>query len=575
MLVRQLKDFLHEKSIRRRILLNLIFLALVPFIITSVFIYTSMYYTVLKDYKNRINQSLDTCTESVNGELMLYIQSSRMIVTSNNVISGLQGYFDSDMDKIAEFRALMKSLTNHLANWGTNVDAFKFCLADYDGFEDAYITKLDNPENDLFINNALSSRINDELWNPIVKYDNRHMKRYISFCRNISDFSNHQGLLEINIPYDRISRHLNDIKSISANDIIMHVNNGGTVLYYRVGANLLSEISSGSIDKNSYFIMNSKTMADKSTIIVAVPKSTISKRYVQIMVYIFIAFLFFIAAIIYVSIRTSKRITKSMDNFINYLKSNDELLLNNELPDVDPDDEIAIIQRKFFSIIIRMNGIYKDLLDTKNQNNLLEMELLQARFNPHLLYNTLSTIKWSVLRNNDKVTSEIIDALTNYYRIALSKGYYIIRISDELNMIREYISVVSYTHRDRYSLTINVEDSLMGKSIIKHTLQPIVENAVLHGLKGKGSGGRISINGVIQGGDILLEVTDNGYGMSQETIDKILGLDYETAYGGYGIKNLIKRIQSYYGEDYGVTIESEIDKGTRVIVRLKIVDTIL
>ncbi len=563
----------HGNSIRRRILLNLIFLALVPFIVTSVFIYTSMYYSVLKDYRSRISQSLDTCTESVNGELMLYIQSSRIIVTSNNVISGLEGYFEWDMDKIADFRAMMKSLTNHLANWGSDIDAFKFYLADYSGFEDAYITKFGSLEDGGFGKNALDSRINDELWSPAVKFDSRHAKSYLSFYRNISDFTKHQGLLEINIPYDRISRHLDDIKNISDGDVIMHVNSAGTILYYRVGPNKLAAGRGEGFSEDGYFTIGSKTMADKSMVVVAVPRSTILKGYVRILFYIFIAFLLFITVIILESFRTSNRLTKSLNSFINYLKSNDELLLNNEMPDIGPDDEIAIIKRKFLSILVKMNGMYKDLLDAKNRNSLLEMELLQARFNPHLLYNTLSTIKWSVLRKNDNATSNIIDSLTNYYRIALSKGYYIIRISDELSMIREYIEIVNFTHRNQYRLEVNIGGDLMGKSIIKHTLQPVVENAVFHGLKGRGEGGTITIGGFVQEGDILLEVTDNGFGMSRETVDKILSLNYETTHGGYGIRNLIRRIQSYYGESYGVAIESQVNQGTRVIIRLKAVET--
>jgi len=555
-------------TLRKRIIKSSIFLALIPFVATSIYIYISVYYNVLNNYNNRVNQMLDIVSESVNVELQLYVQRSRTILSSSNVISGVWGYFEADSNKIVDFRDIMRSLTIDLANWGTDIDTYKFYFSDYSGFEDIYVASIEQIPDKTFVQKVLAAPLSEEFWGPQVKTDQRTGKAYLTFYRNVTDIVGHEGLLEVNIPYEKIGLNLRGIKPLSPDSIITHRNSAGAVLLQAKGEQLVTGASVESVNSKRFFIYQTQLM-DKSVVSIAIPKTVVTREYARIFYYVLVAFVLFIAFIIISSVRTSNRITRSLNGFINYLKFNDELLFNSELPKIEANDEISIIKHRFLLVISKLNTTYTELLAAKNQNNRLEIELLQARFNPHLLYNTLSVIKWSALRTDDGRTAELIDALSHYYRIVLSKGDTIIAVSDELTMIKEYISIVNYTHRNEYLLTIQVEEELLHCHILKHILQPVIENSILHGLKGKGASGCVTINGRLAGEDLIFEVIDNGYGMSPEQVEQILDPGYEAAYGGYGIKNLSRRIAFYYGGSYGIAIESEIGAGTKVTIRLK------
>jgi len=216
-----------------------------------------------------------------------------------------------------------------------------------------------------------------------------------------------------------------------------------------------------------------------------------------------------------------------------------------------------------------MNEAYKSLLKLENQNNLLQIDLLQSRINPHLLYNSLTVIKIFAMRQKDEKTVEIVDSMTNYYRVALNNGEDLIEVNKEINMVTEYLNIIKFTYAHDYKLNIIVDKDLCDKYILMHLLQPIVENSVLHALNGFREDGEIIITGYEKGEYIIFEVKDNGCGMGIETIDKLLDCSYKAKRGGYGVKNLIKRIKLYYGADCGLEINSCEGKGTCTIVKIR------
>lgn len=203
----------------------------------------------------------------------------------------------------------------------------------------------------------------------------------------------------------------------------------------------------------------------------------------------------------------------------------------------------------------------------ETENARMELELLQMRFNPHLLYNTLSTLKYHI---TDPVFQQTIDALCKYYRIILNNGHLQIRIRDELEMIRQYLFVL----KSAYGLTnieyrFEVDEGVYNCSVIKHILQPIVENAVNHGLKPAKRPGLLTVKAYLDQTDVIIDVTDNGIGMPPETSCQLLTEPLPFTFsGGYGIYNVQQRIQLYYGKEYGLTIESQVGQGTSVHVRI-------
>ncbi len=237
-------------------------------------------------------------------------------------------------------------------------------------------------------------------------------------------------------------------------------------------------------------------------------------------------------------------------------------------------DEVADLCHSFNLMI----GEIKDLLarSIKEQEDLKKFELkaLQAQINPHFLYNTLDAIIWMTEANNKTEVVRITKALSSFFRIALSKGREWISIRDEFEHIRNYLMIQKIRHRDVLEYDVFCDERIQECRILKLTLQPIVENAIEHGIKNKRGGGRVGILGRLhEDGTILLEVTDDGIGVSEERMgyinaeleDTIVNVTHES---GFGLKNVNQRIRLYYGPDWGITISSAPGAGTRVSVRI-------
>jgi two-component system, sensor histidine kinase YesM len=238
-------------------------------------------------------------------------------------------------------------------------------------------------------------------------------------------------------------------------------------------------------------------------------------------------------------------------------------------------DEITELGMSFNIMI----GKIRQMLDAKikEQETLKKAELkaLQAQINPHFLYNTLDTIVWMAQANKTAEVIDIVQALSNFFRIALSKGQDWITIGQEIEHIRSYLTIQKLRYHDILDYKIEVDEDILSGTILKLTLQPLVENALYHGIKNKRNGGRITVRARRAGPDqVMLEIIDDGVGFTPYKLSKIQeSLEDETgeislSEGGFGLENVHKRIQLYYGKQYGLTIQSKYQEGTRVRVTI-------
>jgi sensor histidine kinase YesM len=261
-----------------------------------------------------------------------------------------------------------------------------------------------------------------------------------------------------------------------------------------------------------------------------------------------------------------------LNGFINLLKDYHEDDVDLDTIEIVQEDEISVIKQRFTELLIRNDQLHRQTLAAQQRGHQLEMELLQSKLNPHLLYNSLSVIKWTALRNKDDKTVKLVDSMNKYYRAVLNRGNNILTVRSELNMIGEYLKINEYAHSTRYGLSVCVGEEIQECLVLKHLLQPLVENAILHGLNGKEGEKQIQIRGFRQGDSLLLEVEDNGYGIDPQTIEKILSMNFKKEIGGYGLRNLINRIHTYYGPGADLTIDSEKGRYTRVTIKIPLLE---
>lgn len=244
-------------------------------------------------------------------------------------------------------------------------------------------------------------------------------------------------------------------------------------------------------------------------------------------------------------------------------------------------DEITELGMSFNIMI----GKIRQLLDAKikEQENLQKAELkaLQAQINPHFLYNTLDTIVWMAQSNKMEQVINIVRALSSFFRIALSKGQDWITIEQEIEHVRCYLTIQKMRYRDILDYRIEVDEDILNGTILKLTLQPLVENALYHGIKNKRSGGLITIHARRAENDrVLLEIEDNGVGFTPYRLSRIKAAmdddsteDFSFKESGFGLENVNKRIKLYYGKEYGLSVQSRFQEGTRVTVTIPLLDS--
>ena len=236
------------------------------------------------------------------------------------------------------------------------------------------------------------------------------------------------------------------------------------------------------------------------------------------------------------------------------------------------DDEIKQLGNSFNSMISSIKNLMNVINVIEKRKREAELKVLQEQIKPHFLYNTLDTIKWMAQEYEARDIMAVIDALTNLFRIGLSKGKESIRVSQEIEHVKSYLIIQMTRYEDKFDYEIDVEDCAKDLFVLKLILQPLVENSIYHAIKTKRGKGKILISVKVNENYLYLSVIDNGLGMKQDQMDKLNELLREQGVigkksEGYGMLNVNERIKLTFGNDYGLLIESVEGQGTKVVIK--------
>lgn len=229
----------------------------------------------------------------------------------------------------------------------------------------------------------------------------------------------------------------------------------------------------------------------------------------------------------------------------------------------DDRDEIGMLYRGFGSMMKRIRTLINEVYLGKITQKEAELKALQAQINPHFLYNTLSLINWKALAAGEEDISSMTLAMSTFYRTALNRGRNVLQVEAELSNTRAYLEIQSMLHDGDFDYEIEVQPEILQCESLNLILQPLVENAIHHGIEEKTDGrGKISVRGWKEDNCVWFMVEDNGVGMEQKVADKILTMESK----GYGVRNVDERIRLCYGEKYAMKVESVVGKGTKMTI---------
>lgn len=260
-----------------------------------------------------------------------------------------------------------------------------------------------------------------------------------------------------------------------------------------------------------------------------------------------------------------KRVTLPLENLMATVSKFGDGELD-VVADIEGVNEIKILANQFNAMVVSIKGFMKNIFRQEEVKWEMELNILQAQINPHFLYNSLDSIVWMIqTRNNDQASAMVMD-LANFFRISLNKGDPIISLEKELAHAKSYLRIQSVRFDERFTYRFEVEEAVKQYCIPKIVLQPLIENALYHGLANDIDEGLLIVKGSLDGESVVIEIIDNGLGMDENTLKKLLkGKIGATKEGsGIGVKNVDARIKLCFGNDYGLVVFSEVDEGTTV-----------
>ena len=259
---------------------------------------------------------------------------------------------------------------------------------------------------------------------------------------------------------------------------------------------------------------------------------------------------------------TSGMVSSRIERLTHFMQEVQEGSMDMQM-ESDDRDEIGMLYRGFGSMMKRIRTLINEVYLSKITQKEAELKALQAQINPHFLYNTLSLINWKALAAGEEDISRMTLALSTFYRTALNRGRNVLQVETELSNTRAYLEIQSMLHDGDFDYEIEAQTEILQCESLNLILQPLVENAIHHGIEEKTDGrGKITVRGWKEDNCVWFMVEDNGVGMEQEVADKILTMESK----GYGVRNVNERIRLCYGEKYAMKVESVVGKGTKMTI---------
>ena len=396
------------------------------------------------------------------------------------------------------------------------------------------------------------------------------------------------GVLLVDMSFSGIEQICKDVELASSDGYLYLIDGDGEIIYHPrqqlIYAGLLEEnnrTAAGYEDgSHAETFGGAKRQVTVKTVgytgwklVGVVPADNIWDNYGQLLLFFLFVVLFSIFLLVFVNLHLSERISVPIKTLERAVK---ELEAGREEVDIDVSGpyEIEHLGHSIRSMVSTMRHLMDDIIEQEAQKRRSELDVLQSQINPHFLYNTLDSVVWMTENGRTDEAILMVTSLARFFRISLSRGSNIIPIADELEHARHYLTIQKMRYKNKFSAVIAAEDGVEGLYTIKLIVQPILENAIYHGMAYADGDGEITVRARRDGGDVVIEVADNGPGMPEEMVERLLDQSYAAAPGtkgsGIGLRNVHQRIRLTFGEEYGLAIHSEPDAGTTVCIRLPV-----
>jgi two-component system sensor histidine kinase YesM len=576
---------LNDIKVRDKMLLLYIFSVIIPIIFTNLVFYRKISHSVGEREMQYIAQDM----QKIKGDFKRIIDEnatlSHAIYTDKNLYTFLDKHYESTDEYFSYYIRYLKNMQERYKFTFPNIYDINIYTSNPRVLNSAgYLRLTQEVRNNEWIK-KLKKIKNQVLVYAHIREDFRGLKRVFSIIRKLDYYDkwdSYEKILKIDIQFNAIARIIEDRR---VDGQIFLVNDANKIVYashdsyYPEGSLEFMDFSQIHYDEKDLVIeegFDSVTTLDDWKIVGVFSRQKIMNAYRQSAYFVFTCAainLLVASFIIYLISRSFHYRIQILSGHIEKVRNQDFEVIHYE----GGQDEIGQLIRDYNRMVIRIKELIQDVYKADIQRQALELEnkqaqldALQSQINPHFLFNTLETIRMRSLVKDERETAEIIKYLSRIFRRALAWGNDWVTVGEEVEFVENFLKIQQYRFEKRINYNISMEPGTEQLMIPKMTLQPLVENASIHGIEKIKDQGIIELDIRIIEDRLHMEVADNGVGIEKEMLAQIRKelKDQEINKEHIGIANVYWRLQLYYGESFSFNIESGENKGTKVTISI-------
>ncbi|GGD90459.1 sensor histidine kinase [Paenibacillus nasutitermitis] len=569
-MIKWTRYFLDQLRFRQKLVLSYLIISIIPILILGTYSYYQSKTFLKEQALKSFQRNVDVISESIQSNMDHYVTMSSLILYNNVIQRILSNQYLDLYNLYLDFNQFLNPYMNMLLN--LNKDTKQLTI----------YTKSQLPEYGEYINKM--ERITDEAWYTDVKqvkgikwyHENNQLFIAGQFPKLFSSNSSSLTVSDENILYIRVNNRslFADLPDSLREHWVFLVDRLGNSIYSNQimdteTVEMLGEIRSGqegemNIKGMEMLMIQQKIPNTDWTLYCLVPYREIVENSGSIVkATLIIAGICILILIVIISVFAKSMIRRiyKLNNWMKRAESG-ELELRVQSTSKDEIGELTI---RFGHMMHRINELVNEGYKNKIIQKEAELKALKSQITPHFLYNTLSFINWKALKSEDHELSHMVTSLSKFYRTALNRGDNIISVKDEVVNVQSYLDIILTMSEPKFDVVYNIDDEVYAYGMINLILQPLVENAIKHGIKRKTEGkGLLEISARLHADNIELRIRDNGPGIQPQLLEHLLS----TPTAGYGLKHVDERIKLIFGADFGLSIEKNLLLGACMCVTI-------
>lgn len=558
-------------SFRKKVTIICLFVGLIPVIVLGSFSYGQVRKLLVDREKTALKESLKQEVYNLNYKVDSYLNAMNLILWDEDVRNSLTHTFTDNFDMYKTYMYELDPLFTTVRTLHPEIKTLTIYTDNPIYPHGSTLRPISDITGMSWYSLALSKTT------PFF-VTSKDKKSLFLICQLYLSGSHYKSILYMNISYDKTFSTLSTLFHKSYGVILS--DGQDKILYsyhdfkgkdakYALKDNALSSIQDGTFN-TSYVIQADSLKNFGWKIYLYRPVSTVSQAANQITVIVLLIIILCLLLLFSLSsllsrnlVRPLEELSKDMDNLEDGEMSVHVIY--------DSSDELGHLVKSFHHMVSRIQYLIDEVYKSKITQQEYEMKALQAQINPHFLYNSLSLINGKAIMAGQEDISRMAQLLSTFYRTTLNKGKNLISVQDELENTKSYISIQNMMHSNSYDIVYDIDETTLSLSMINLLLQPLAENAIVHGIDHKASPGRgkLSLSCKRTASTLIFTISDNGCGMKKETLSRLLTSDTD----GYGAYNVHQRVQLYYGTEYGLQYKSKLNEGTTVWLTIPLINS--